>query len=648
MQFLENPMPRRRLPSLSALPLLLAALGGTALAQTPAMAPDIPADKFSATVPSADYLKQEVMIPMRDGVRLHTVIVIPKGVSRAPIMLTRTPYNASRRAGRTKSPHITAILGDGDDAFIENGYIRVFQDVRGKYGSEGDYVMTRPLRGPLNATAVDHGTDAFDTIDWLVKNIPQSNGKVGMVGSSYEGFTVLMALAEPHPALKAAVPMSPMVDGWRGDDWFHNGAFRNTNLEYIAGQNAARGEGERIVTGAYDDYDAFLRAGSTFDFAHIHGIDQLNFTKKLFEHPAYDSYWQEQALDRILAKKPLAVPTMTVVGRWDQEDIYGAYATYAAMEPKDKDNRMNSLVVGPWRHSGVNYEGGSLGALKFTGDTAQQFRREVMLPFFNQYLKDDAPKFDTPPVWSYQTGVNRWRRLEQWPLVPGATPLYLKAGFALDFDKKENKDAAFDEYVSDPAKPVPFVPRPVRMSEGTVWKPWLVTDQRSYADRPDVLSYVSAPLERPLEVAGQPMVNLFASTSGTDSDWVVKLIDVYPDEVAAQPEMGGYQLPIAMDILRGRYRQSFEKPAAIPANKAERYRFALPNVDHVFLPGHRIMVQIQSSWFPLYDRNPQTFVPNIFYAKPGDYRKATQRVYHAPGMESAIELPVVQQTGTVR
>jgi putative CocE/NonD family hydrolase len=635
---------RPSLPSLSVLSLLLAAFGGTALAQTPAMAPDIPADKFSITVPNADYLKQEVMIPMRDGVKLHTVIVIPRSLAngKAPIMLTRTPYNASGRAGRMKSPHISSILGDGDDAFIENGYIRVFQDVRGKYGSEGDYVMTRPVRGPLNATAVDHSTDAYDTIDWLVKNVKESNGKVGMVGSSYEGFTVLMALVEPHPALKAAVPMSPMVDGWRGDDWFHNGAFRNPNLAYIAGQNSARGKGEEIVTGAYDDYDAFLRAGSTADFAHIYGVDQLNFTKKLFEHPAYDSYWQEQALDRILARKPLTVPTMTVVGRWDQEDIYGAYATYAAVEPKDKDNKLNSLVVGPWRHSGVNYEGSSLGALKFTGDTAREFRREVMLPFFNQYLKDGAPGFDTPPVWSYQTGVNRWRRLEQWPLAQSSTPIYLKAGFALGFEKSADKAAAYDEYVSDPAKPVPFVPRPVRMGEGTVWKPWLVTDQRSYSDRPDVLTYVSEPLSKPLALAGAPMVNLFASTSGTDSDWVVKLIDVYPDEVAAQPEMGGYQLPISMDILRGRYRQGFDKPAAIPANKAERYRFALPNVDHVFLPGHRVMVQIQSSWFPLYDRNPQTFVPNIFYAKPGDYRKATQRVYHAPGMESAIELPVVQ------
>ena len=637
-----------RLLSLSALSLALFTLHG-ASAQTAPMAPDIPSAKFSTTVPNADYVKQEFMIPMRDGVKLYTVVVIPKqvsaGAAKAPIMLTRTPYNAARRAGRMKSPHISSILGDGDDAFIENGYIRVFQDVRGKYGSEGDYVMTRPVRGPLNNTQVDHVTDAYDTIDWLVKNIPQSNGKVGMVGSSYEGFTVLMALAEPHPALKAAVPMSPMVDGWRGDDWFHNGAFRNPNLSYIASQNAARGEGQQIVTGTWDDYDAFLRAGSTADFAHMYGIDQLNFTKKLFEHPAYDSFWQEQALDRILAKRPLTVPTMTVVGRWDQEDIYGAYATYAAVEPKDTQNKLNSLVVGPWRHSGVNYEGSSLGALKFTGDTAQQFRREVMLPFFNQYLKDGAPAFDTPPVWSYQTGVNRWRRLDGWPLAQASTPLYLTAGYGLNFEKMSEKGdakaAAYDEYVSDPAKPVPFVPRPVRMGEGTVWKPWLVTDQRSYSDRPDVLTYVTAPLTAPLQLAGQPMVNLFASTSGTDSDWVVKLIDVYPDEVAAQPELGGYQLPIAMDIFRGRYRQGLDKPAAIPANKAERYRFALPNVDHVFLPGHRIMVQVQSSWFPLYDRNPQTFVPNIFHAKPGDYRKANQRVYHAPGMDSAIELPVV-------
>jgi putative CocE/NonD family hydrolase len=623
------------------LSLLLAALSTPAFSQTAAMAPDIPVAKFESAIPGADYVKQVVMIPMRDGVKLYTVIVIPKNAARAPIMLTRTPYNAAKRAERNVSPRMASILPEGDDNFVAAGYIRVFQDVRGKYGSEGDYVMTRPIRGPLNNTAVDHATDAYDTIDWLVKNLPQSNGKVGMVGSSYEGFTVLMALADPHPALKAAVPMSPMVDGWRGDDWFQNGAFRTNNLDYIGGQTGARGAGVRLATGVYDDYEGMLRGGSMAGYAKQFGVDQLNFARKIFEHPAYDSYWQNQALDRILASRPLKVPTMTVVGRWDQEDIYGAYATYAATEPKDKQNDMNHLVVGPWRHSGVNYDGSSLGALRFTGDTAAEFRRDVMQPFFDQYLKDGAPKADTPPVFSYLTGANKWQRLNQWPLAAATTPIYLKEGAQLGFDKPAATAAQFEEYVSDPAKPVPFVQRPVRMGDPAVWRPWLVSDQRSFSDRTDVLTYVTGPLRAPLQISGQATANLFASTSGTDSDWVVKLIDVYPDEVASQPEMGGYQLGIAMAIFRGRYREGLDKPLAIPAGKVERYRFALPNADHVFLPGHRVMVQIQSSWFPLYDRNPQTFVPNIFYAKPDDYRKATQRIYHAPGMESAIELPVV-------
>ena len=634
--------PALRATSLLSLSLLLA-FAAPASAQTAAMAPDIGAAKFEAALPGADYTKQVVMIPMRDGVKLYTVIVTPKSATaaaRAPIMLTRTPYNAARRAARNVSPRMASILPEGDDNFAAAGYIRVFQDVRGKHGSEGDYVMTRPIRGPLNDTAVDHATDAWDTIDWLIKNLPQSNGKVGMVGSSYEGFTVLMALADPHPALKAAAPMSPMVDGWRGDDWFHNGAFRTNNLDYIGGQTGARGEGARLASGIYDDYDAQLRAGSVADYARQFGVEQLNFAKKIFEHPAYDSYWQNQALDRILGARPLKVPTMTIVGRWDQEDIYGAYATYAAMEKLDKTNTMNHLVVGPWRHSGVNYDGSTLGALKFTGDTAAQFRRDVMQPFFDQYLKDGAPAADTPPVWSYETGSNAWRRLDRWPLAPATTPLYLKAGGQLGFDKPDTA-AAFDEYVADPMKPVPFVARPVRMGDANVWKPWLVSDQRAFSDRPDVLSWTSAPLTAPLHIAGQPQVKLFASTSGTDADWVVKLIDVYPDEVSTQPELGGYQLGIAMDIFRGRYRQGLDKAVAVPANKVEPYRFALPNADHVFLPGHRVMVQIQSSWFPLYDRNPQTFVPNIFYAKPGDYQKATQRIYHASGMETVIELPVV-------
>ena len=617
-------------------------------AQTPPMAPDIPA-KFEAVTPDADYIKRDVMIPMRDGVRLHTVIVIPKGARNAGIVLTRTPYNASGRAQRNASPSIASTLAQGDEVLVQAGYIRAFQDVRGKYGSEGDYVMTRPLKGPLNNTRTDHATDAWDTIDWLVKNLPETNGKVAMIGSSYEGFTVLMALTEPHPALKAAVPMSPMVDGWRGDDWFHNGAFRQINLGYIARQTTVKGAGKALATGVYDDYDGMLRAGSAADYAKKFGIDQLNFTRKVFEHPAYDSYWQHQALDRILAVKPLKVPTMTVVGYWDQEDIYGAYATYAAVEPQDKANDKNYLVVGPWRHSGVNYDGSSLGALKFTGDTALEFRRDVMLPFLDQYLKDGAPKADTPPVLFYQTGINRWQRLQQWPLACAEgcaaplKPFYLQAGLGLGFEAPPAvpADAGYDEYVADPAKPVPFVPRPVRMNDGEVWKPWLVSDQRSFSDRTDVLTYVTEPLKAPLRIAGAPMVNLFASTTGTDADWVVKLIDVYPDEMPSQPELGGYQLGIAMDIFRGRYRHSLEQPSPVTANAVEKYRFALPNAHHVFLPGHRVMVQIQSSWFPLYDRNPQTYVPNIFHARAADYRKATLRVFHTAAQSSAIELPVV-------
>ncbi|MYN04648.1 CocE/NonD family hydrolase [Pseudoduganella sp. DS3] len=618
--------------------LLLAAQAG---AQTSPMAPDIIAG-FEAPQDEADYIKRVVMLPMRDGVKLYTVIVVPKGVRSAPIILTRTPYNAAGRARRNVSPSMQASLPQGDDAFGRD-FIRVFQDVRGKYGSEGDYVMTRPVRGPLNTSQTDHGTDAWDTIEWLVKNVPETNGKVGMIGSSYEGFTVLMALTEPHPALKAAVPMSAMVDGWRGDDWFHNGAFRVNTLDYIGNQTTVRGRGEPLATGVYDDYEAVLRGGSVADLARKYGLDQLNFTKKLFEHPAYDSFWQEQALDRILARRPLSVPTMHVVGQWDQEDIYGAYATYAALEKQDKDNKLNYLAVGPWRHSGVNYEGSSLGVLRFEGDTALQFRRDVMVPFLKQHLLDGAPAANTPPVLSYQTGSNQWQRFTQWPqscaagCPSAARPVYLQGGFKLSFAKPSGA-AAFDEYVADPAKPVPFVPRPVRMEDENVWKPWLVHDQRFVSDRTDVLSYVSEPLKEPLVLTGAPVVRLLASTSGSDADWVVKVIDVYPDEVPSQPKLGGFQLPLSMDVLRGRYRDSFEKPSAIPSNKPVQYTFALPPVNHVIQPGHRVMIQIQSSWFPLYDRNPQSFVPNIFHAAPGDYRKATQRVFHG----SSVELPVVK------
>lgn len=628
----------------------LLGLAAAAHAQTSPQTPDIPA-KFEAPTASYDYDKRDVMIPMRDGVRLHTVIVVPRGAKNAPMILTRTPYNASKRAERNQSPQMLATLSQGDEVFVADGYIRVYQDVRGKYGSEGEYLMTRPLRGPLNSTNTDNSTDAYDTIDWLVKNVPESNGKVGMLGSSYEGFTVVMALVNPHPALKVAAPMSPMVDGWMGDDWFHFGAFRQTNFDYFTGQTTERGEGKEIPRQGYDDYENFLRAGSAGDFAKAAGLDQLTWWRKIEEHPAYDAFWQGQALDKIMAAQPLKVPTMWIQGLWDQEDMWGAIHSYLATEPKDTGNNMNFLVMGPWRHSQVNYDGFSLGPLKWDGDTALQFRRDVLKPFFDQYLKDGAPKADTPPVFIYNTGENRWDRLKSWPLAcengcaAKSKPLYMTAGFGLSFTAPMERDqksaAAYDEYVSDPAKPVPYEPRPVRFADHDAWKQWLVTDQRAVDGRPDVLSYVTPVIKEPVRVSGAPVVNLVASTSGTDSDWVVKLIDVYPDEVPSQKEMGGYELGIAMDIFRGRYREGFDTPKPIAPNTPLTYKFILPTTNHVFLPGHKIMVQVQSSWFPLYDRNPQTFVSNMFFAKPGDYVKATQRVYHATGAASFIDLPVV-------
>jgi putative CocE/NonD family hydrolase len=459
-----------------------------------------------------------------------------------------------------------------------------------------------------------------------------------MLGSSYEGFTVVMALVDPHPALKVAAPMSPMVDGWMGDDWFHFGAFRQVNLDYFTNQTTVKGSGPDIVRQGVDDYENFRRAGSAGDFAKAAGLDQLPWWRKLTEHPAYDTFWQAQALDKTMAAQPLRVPTMWIQGLWDQEDMWGAIHSYLATESKDTANNKNFLVMGPWRHSQVNYD-----------DTALQFRRDVLKPFFDQYLKDGAPQADTPPVFIYNTGENHWDRLKSWPLAcdsgcaTKSRPLYLTSGFGLSFTAPANRDpqSAFDEYVSDPAKPVPYQPRPVRFSDSGAWQRWLVTDQRATADRTDVLTYVTPPLTEALRISGAPLANLVASTSGTDSDWVVKLIDVYPDEVPSQPDMGGYQLGVAMDIFRGRYREGFAAPRPIESSKPLPYKFVLPTVNHVFQRGHRVMVQIQSTWFPLYDRNPQTFVPNLFFAKPEDYRKATQRIYHAPNEASFIDLPVV-------
>jgi len=623
---------------------ILAATPGSAQ-QAGGLPSEIP-EKFEPTYYGFDYARRVEMIPMRDGVKLYTVILVPRGAENAPILFTRTPYSAKKLTTRAQSSDLGRTLYGYDnatDVIVQGGYIRVVQDVRGRYGSEGDYVMNRPVRGPLNPTPVDHATDTYDTIDWLVKNVPETNGRVGILGISYDGFLPLMALVDPHPALAVSVPMNPMVDGWIGDDWFHNGAFRQTMLSYIYDQEATHDKDLEWWDSHYDEYDTFLEAGSAGELGRRRGLEQLGFWRKILEHPAYDEFWRAQAVDTILADKPLRVPVMLVHGLWDQEDIYGDMAVYRAIEPKDVNNDKVFLVIGPWHHGQQIGDGSSLGAIRFGSDTALWFRQTILAPFLARYLKEGAPPADVAPVTAFETGTNTWRRLTRWPdgceagcpVTP--TPLYLRAGLRLSFGAPAAGDAPFTEYVSDPAKPVPYRARPIDRES---WRRWLVDDQREASGRPDVLVFVSERLAAPVRISGLPRVHLVASTSGTDSDWVVKLIDLYPDQVADQPEMGGYQLMVSADIFRGRYRESLETARPIPADRPLPYEFALPTTNHVFLPGHRSMVQVQSSWFPLYDRNPQTFVPSIFWARPEDFRKATQRVYHAPDRASFIELPL--------
>jgi uncharacterized protein len=606
---------------------------------------------FTLKTETFDYVRRTEMIPMRDGVKLYTVILIPRGAKRAPMLLTRTPYDADERTKKQPSAHLAAVLGDEEvveDLILNEGYIRVVQDVRGKHHSEGDYLMNPPPHGTeFNPTNVDDSTDAYDTIDWLVKNVPESNGKVGILGISYDGFTALAALIHPHPALRAAMPINPMVDGWMGDDWFHQGAFRQLGIAYFYDQEADRDSSQKWWSDHFDAYESWASVWSVDEMAQRHGLDQVGFYRKVKAHPAYDSFWQSQAMDKLLAKEPVTVPVMLVHSLWDQEDIYGAVHVFAAIKPKDTDHKV-FLVLGPWFHHQARLDGSSIGAIKFGSDTAAYFRENIARPFFDHFLKDDAPPADLAPVTAFETGTNRWERLANWPPTgedgkADPASLFLQPNGKLGFNRAPAGEPGYDEYVSDPAKPVPFLPRPILEGEEGYhnWQTWLVHDQREASGRTDVLTYTSDILTAPLKISGTPIVNLTAATTGTDGDFVVKLIDVYPDETGRDPNMGGYQLMISADIFRGRYYQGFDNPKPIPANEKVLFRFDLPTANHVFLPGHRLMIQVQSSWFPLYDRNPQTYVDNIFLAKPTDYKKATIKVFDTGESSSFVELPVV-------
>lgn len=622
--------------------MVLVAAAPEAPAQAPlaAMTPDIAAP-YNSEFEQADFVRREATVPMRDGTKLYTTWVMKKGATNAPIILQRTPYDAHSNVNRNSSLRGVDILPVMNTEMFEQGYILVYQDIRGLHRSEGQFVMTRPIVGPLNSTGIDESTDAYDTIDWLVKNIPETNGKVGIIGSSYPGFLAAAATINPHPALKAAVPQSPMIDGWRGDDWFHNGAFRVGGFDFgLAVSTNKFDGGASVPQGEEDDYSRYLSAGSAGDFAARWHMTHVPFVQKLFQHPAYDSFWSGQAVDKWLAANPLKVPTMLVVGQWDQEDSYGAPAAYRALEPKDTSNDMVNLVIGPWRHSGANHTAYNLGELILTGDTAREWRVKYLMPFFDHWLKG-APDPHTPPVLTYATGPNRWQVSDRWP-VGTATPFYLGSGRTASFGASS---AGRDSYVSDPAAPVPYLPRPIN---GAGWRTWLVHDQRLVDGRPDVMTFAGPVLDRQVQIMGAPEADIYLSTSGTDTDVVVKLIDIYPNDIpepaeqGGKPSMAGFELPVGIEIFRGRYIDDFAKPHALKAGKTYRFRFSLPNVNHVFLPGHRIAVQVQSSLFPVYDRNPQTYVPNIFFAKRDDYKKATITVAHGGGTPSAIWLPIVQ------
>ncbi len=605
---------------------------------------------FKPKYDSFDFVKREEMIAMRDGVKLKTFILVPKGAQDAPMLLTRTPYNAASRVSRHQSPRLVSVVPQMNDTSAEAGYIIVYQDVRGKHGSEGTYTLTWPLMGPLNKGKVDHATDTYDTIEWLVKNVPESNGRVGTIGGSYEGYTSMLSTVRPHPALKVAVPFAPMVDGWVGDDWFHNGAFRQDGvLAYTYEQEATRRNELKWWSGIRDTYDEYLRAGSAGAVAASRGLEQTPFWRALVAHPAYDEFWQQQAVDKVLAKEPITVPMMIVSGLFDQEDIYGGPALFKALAPKDPNGEKIHLVMGPWNHGQGRREGRGIGLVQFEGDTATWFRRKVMQPFLDHYLKD-APKPDTPRVLVYESGANEWRRYDAWPrscaqgCAERSRNLYLLPGGRLGFEPPRTGKEPYAEYLSDPAKPVPYRQRPtLRGSDPeSTWGEWLMDDQRHAASRPDVLVFETEPLKEPLRVAGEPLAKLFASTTGSDADWVVKIIDVWPDEDPNHPKLAGYQQMISGDILRGRYRADPSKPRPIASNETLEYQWRLPQVSHTFLPGHRIMVQVQSTWFPLYDRNPQKYVPNIMHAQPADFVKATHRIWHTAQQASHVELPVIR------
>jgi uncharacterized protein len=597
----------------------------------------------------AVFSKMDVMIAVRDGVKLHTEIYIPKQATEPlPFFLTRTPYGLSDDAeGYSR-------LLDLYREMIPDGYIFVFQDIRGRYGSEGTFVMQRDPRDQSDPHSIDEGTDTYDTIDWLLKNVPNNNGRAGEAGISYGGWLTAMSLIEPHPALKAVSEQASPADMFLGDDFHHNGAFRlSYGFEYAALMETDK-TNFQFQFDRYDTYDWYLALGplSNVNSIYLHGT--LPTWNNFVAHPNYDEFWDEQAFTRYFKNLRLKVPDLNVAGWWDQEDFYGPVRIYQLLEAHDA-NHDNYLAVGPWNHGGwAEGAGSSLGNVDFGSNTAEYFRAKIQAPWFAYWLKGKG-ELPLREAITFETGSNQWKKWEAWPPRENVeeSHLYFRSSGGLSFDppgaeddeskRRTGEKEDFDSYISDPANPVPYRHRPIEetYSEGSRWYWWLTEDQRFVEHRPDTLRWETEPLASDVTVAGDIVAHLFASTTGSDSDWIVKLIDAYPEKYAAKPKMGGYELMIADEVFRGRFRKSFEHPEPLVPNRITAFNIDLHTNDHTFLKGHRIMVQVQSTWFPIIDRNPQRYVPNIFKAKASDYHEATQRIFRSRLHPSNVEIPVV-------
>jgi uncharacterized protein len=621
------------------LPLIMAACAVALLPNGPALAQSRQAADYSLL-----FDKTDVMIATRDGVKLHAEIYAPKNAMETlPIILERTPYGTADD-DKGYSRKLAAY-----EEMIADGYIFVFQDIRGRYGSEGTFVLQRPLRDPKNSKAIDEGTDTYDTIDWLVKNVPRNNGRVGLLGISYGGWLTVMGMLEPHPALKAVSEQASPADMFLGDDFHHNGAFRlSYGFEYSTMMETGK-TNFIFQFDRFDTYDWYLRLGplSNANKNYIHGT--LPTWDNFVAHANYDDFWKGEAMPYILTKPK--VPNLNVAGWWDQEDAYGPMKIYEIMEKNDPDH-LNYLVAGPWNHGGwARGAGNSLGAIPFGSDSGLYFRQKIEAPWFAYWLKDKGT-LPLKEALLFQTGSDTWTSFDSWPPRDAKTRnLYFREDGKLSFDPPSSaSDQAFDAYVSDPAHPVPYRHRPIDMTypedHRGGWYTWLVEDQRFVDERPDVLTWQTEPLKDDVTVAGQVTAKLFASTTGTDSDWIVKLIDEYPEKVAQDWRLSGYELMIADEVFRGRFRNSFEKPEPIEAGVVTPFTIDLHTANHVFKKGHRIMVQVQSSWFPVIDRNPQKFVPNIFEATEADFQPATQHIYRSQKFPSSVVISTLPAGAT--